>query len=239
MHTPASTHTPTSCGDACYQSQNCGHKHMYTGHPLPDFYLQNTCKFAVKSGLDHRMGHVRHAARTRVLKPLFPPVLRSTACDVRMAEHAMRIVKIPVEGSPVVEARSQRICNLCCTPHTPQLGPNTPSHAVCWSAWRPGGRRHDRGRTSALVWEACYGATSVRACRTLKGRCHVLEQMYATRGHRDRRVTLASQGPWMPLMPPWQGGACTPRPPRPTSAATAAVPTPTRGMRHMERGTGT
>ena len=24
-----------------------GEKYTYTGHPLPDFYLQNTCKFAV------------------------------------------------------------------------------------------------------------------------------------------------------------------------------------------------
>jgi len=40
------THTPTSYGYACYQSQNCGHKHTGTGHPLPDFSLQNTCKLA-------------------------------------------------------------------------------------------------------------------------------------------------------------------------------------------------
>ena len=25
-----------------------GNKHMYIGHPLPDFYLQNTCKFPAK-----------------------------------------------------------------------------------------------------------------------------------------------------------------------------------------------
>ena len=25
------------------------HKHIDTGHPLPDFYLQNTCKFAIPS----------------------------------------------------------------------------------------------------------------------------------------------------------------------------------------------
>ena len=31
------------------QSSKDGNKHTYTGHPLPDFYLQNTCKFAVKS----------------------------------------------------------------------------------------------------------------------------------------------------------------------------------------------
>jgi len=31
-----------------------GNKHMYTGHPLPDGYLQNTCKFAGKSALVRR-----------------------------------------------------------------------------------------------------------------------------------------------------------------------------------------
>jgi hypothetical protein len=28
---------------------NNDHKHMDTGHPLPDFSLQNTCKLAIKS----------------------------------------------------------------------------------------------------------------------------------------------------------------------------------------------
>jgi hypothetical protein len=40
------------------------HKHTYLNHPLPDFYLQNTCQFAVKSGLEHRVGYVRHLLKT-------------------------------------------------------------------------------------------------------------------------------------------------------------------------------
>jgi hypothetical protein len=35
-------------------------KHTYTGRPLPDFYLQNACKFAVPSAL---------VWRSRVLDP--------------------------------------------------------------------------------------------------------------------------------------------------------------------------
>src|SRR5262249_48782089 len=31
-----------------------GHKHTYIGDPLPDFYLQNTCKFAVTSAITRR-----------------------------------------------------------------------------------------------------------------------------------------------------------------------------------------
>ena len=93
--------------------------------------------------MDHRVGHGSHADKRQ--SPLFPPVLWSAACDVRMAEHGRRRVKIPIEGSPVVEARSQRICNLCCTPQTPSRGHTPQSHAVCWSKCMPGGRRHDQG----------------------------------------------------------------------------------------------
>jgi hypothetical protein len=65
-----------------------------------------------------------------VLTYLFSPVLWSAACEVRLAEQGRWNGKIPGEGSLVVEARAQRIGNLCCLPQTPQLGPNTPSHAV-------------------------------------------------------------------------------------------------------------
>jgi hypothetical protein len=37
-----------------------------------------------------------------VLTHLFPPGLWSMACDVRMAKHGMRSIKIPVKGRFVV-----------------------------------------------------------------------------------------------------------------------------------------
>src|SRR5262245_22801891 len=63
----------------------------------------------------------------RVFTHLFPPVLSSVACAVRGAEPGRRSGNIPVEGCPVVEARSQRICNLCYTPQTLWLGHNPQS----------------------------------------------------------------------------------------------------------------
>src|SRR5256885_15841347 len=75
---------------------NNDHKHTAPGPPLPDFYLQNTCKFAVQSAAWITVLTTRALQKdTRVLKHLFPPVLRSAACDVLMAEHGIRIVKIP------------------------------------------------------------------------------------------------------------------------------------------------
>jgi hypothetical protein len=61
-------------------------KHTYIGHSLPDFYLQNTCKFATQSAV--RLTALATCAirkDARVLKPLGPRVLQSAACDVRIA----------------------------------------------------------------------------------------------------------------------------------------------------------
>jgi hypothetical protein len=76
---------------------------MATGHPLPDFYLQITCKFAVKSAVWITTLATRTTQKdARVLEHLVPPVLWSASCDVRMAEQDRRSVKIPVEGSLAV-----------------------------------------------------------------------------------------------------------------------------------------
>jgi hypothetical protein len=48
---------------------NDGNKDTYTGHPLHDFYLQNTCKFAVESALVRRL----IAKRAPVLHPRHAP----------------------------------------------------------------------------------------------------------------------------------------------------------------------
>ena len=122
-------------------------KHTDTSHLLPDFSLQNTCKFAVQAaawstalatGATHK--------DARGLTHLVPPVLESAAGDVRGAEPGRQSVKIPVEESPVVEARSQGICNLCYTAQTPRFGPQTSSHVVFWSTCRLGGQRQEQGR---------------------------------------------------------------------------------------------
>jgi hypothetical protein len=57
---------------------------------------------------------------------------------------------IPLDRIAAVEARSQKTCNLYCTPHHPQLGHQTPSHTVFGSVWRPSGRGHDCGRLHPL-----------------------------------------------------------------------------------------
>jgi hypothetical protein len=78
-------------------------KHTDTGHPLPDFSLQNTCKFAIQSAAwlpALTTGVTQKDARA--LTHLFPPVLWSVACNIRMAEHGIWSVTIPVEGSPEV-----------------------------------------------------------------------------------------------------------------------------------------
>src|SRR5712691_2811228 len=96
----------------------------------------------------------------RVLAPLVPPVLWRATPSVSVTERDVLGMKIPVEGSPGVEARSQSLCNLCYTPPTPQRGPNTPSHAGLWSECPPGGRRHDHGRLLPYYpWDrfTCFG----------------------------------------------------------------------------------
>jgi len=74
------------------------HKHTDTGHPLPDVYLQNTCKFAIQSAAwitALTAGAMQKDAR--VLTHLFPLVLCSTACNIRITKHGIRSVKIPAE----------------------------------------------------------------------------------------------------------------------------------------------
>jgi hypothetical protein len=49
---------------------------MYSGHPLPDFYLQNTCKFAVKSAL------------------VWSPIVRRLPCSIQnMLPYSQRLLK--------------------------------------------------------------------------------------------------------------------------------------------------
>ena len=89
--------------DRMVPSHNNDHKHTDTRHPLPDFSLHNTCKFALPAAAwitALAMGATQKDAR--VLTHLFPPGLWSTACDILVAEHGIRSVKIPIEGSPVV-----------------------------------------------------------------------------------------------------------------------------------------
>jgi hypothetical protein len=115
-------------------------KHTDTNHLLPDFYLQNTCKFAVHAAAwSTALATGATQQDTRSLTHLVPPVLESAAGDVRGAEPGRQSVKIPIEESPVVEARSQGICNLCYTAQTPRFGPQTPSHVVFWATCRLGG----------------------------------------------------------------------------------------------------
>src|SRR5262245_18170057 len=47
-----------------------GNKLTYTGYPLPDLYLQNTCKFAVKSALVRRpiTRRLLYSCRVKVFK---------------------------------------------------------------------------------------------------------------------------------------------------------------------------
>ena len=86
-----------------FPSQENDHKHTDLGHPLPDFCLQNTCKFAVQSAAwITALATGATQKHARVLTHLFPPVLWSAACEIRMAEHGRRSVKVPVEGSLVV-----------------------------------------------------------------------------------------------------------------------------------------
>ncbi len=73
-------------------------------------------------------GATQHDAR--VLERLVSPGLWSAARDVRVAERAVLGVKIPVERSSVVCARSQILCHLCYTPHTAQIGHHTPRYTV-------------------------------------------------------------------------------------------------------------
>ncbi len=138
------------------------YKHTYIGHPLPDFYLQNTCKFALPFAAWIAVLAMRTTQKdARVLTPLVSPTVRRTARDVRMAEQGIRSVTIPVEGSPVGEARSQSIWDPWCPPHMPQLGHNTPRHAVLWLGCIPGGRRDDRSLlTHRLTLSITSGAPS-------------------------------------------------------------------------------
>jgi hypothetical protein len=53
-----------------------GNKHTYTGHPLPDFCLQNTCKFAVKSA------------------SIWNPIVRRLPCSTQdLLLHRQRLLK--------------------------------------------------------------------------------------------------------------------------------------------------
>jgi len=79
------------------------HKHTDTRHPLPEFFLQNTCKFAVQAAAwipALAVGSTPHNAS--ILTHFAPPVLESVVCEVCGAEHGLRNVKIPVERSQVV-----------------------------------------------------------------------------------------------------------------------------------------
>ena len=89
-----------------------GHKYRHTEHGLPKFYLQNTCKFAVKSALARRPGarrlpgsrqellrlHPRFSTKRRPLRPTAPvaglgyapcpraPLTRSSLSQTRISE---------------------------------------------------------------------------------------------------------------------------------------------------------
>src|SRR5438132_1301298 len=55
-----------------FSSQTYDHKHTDTGHPFPDFYLQNTCKFAVQSApwtTALAMGATQKDVKVRALFP--------------------------------------------------------------------------------------------------------------------------------------------------------------------------
>jgi hypothetical protein len=55
-----------------------GHKHTYTRHPLPDLYLQNTCKFAVKSALLRgAIDKLRRGSRTYALRAAWQAASRT------------------------------------------------------------------------------------------------------------------------------------------------------------------
>src|SRR5262245_34409462 len=92
-----------SVTECCVPLTQNAHKHTDTRPPLPDFSLQNTCKFAVQAAAwitALAMGATPQNASS--LTYLVPPVLSSVACEVCVAEHGLRSVKIPVEGSHVV-----------------------------------------------------------------------------------------------------------------------------------------
>ena len=81
-----------------------GHKHTYTGHPLPDLYLQDTYKFAVKSAI-YRTETCHQAA----------PVLHQD-----MLLHSQRFLKkcrtLPSAPSRAASAR-MRFLSCRCAPH--------------------------------------------------------------------------------------------------------------------------
>jgi hypothetical protein len=82
---------------------NDDHKYTYIGHPLPDFHLQNTCKFSLPLAVWIAVLAIRTTEKdARVLPHLVPLVVRRTARDAHMEEHGIRYVKISGEGSPVV-----------------------------------------------------------------------------------------------------------------------------------------
>jgi hypothetical protein len=109
---------------------NSDQKHTAPGDSLPDFSLQIPCKCAVEAVVWMTAGATGAAQQVaRGLPHLMPPLLGRAACDVRLTAHGLRSGKIPAKGGLVVEARSQRSCNLSYTPLTPRRVPHTPSHA--------------------------------------------------------------------------------------------------------------
>jgi hypothetical protein len=67
------TYPEGSQGGSPERFVNNGRKHMAIGHLLPDFSLQNTCKFVVQiRRLDHRIGQVSHAEKHQSPQAPFP-----------------------------------------------------------------------------------------------------------------------------------------------------------------------
>src|SRR5215467_7758094 len=67
--------------NACSPHQRW-YKHIYTGHPLPDLYLQNTCKLAVKSPLVRRpIARRRPCAPPRPCSSTVRGCLRNAECS--------------------------------------------------------------------------------------------------------------------------------------------------------------
>jgi hypothetical protein len=60
-----------------------GNKHTSTGHALPDFYLQNTCKFALKSVIARRPVTRRPPCSPRAYFSTTSGGLRNIECSRR------------------------------------------------------------------------------------------------------------------------------------------------------------
>jgi hypothetical protein len=101
-------------------------KHTDTRHPLPDFYLQNTCKFAVPAAAwitALAMGTTQHD--TRLLTHCWPPKRWNAAHALCMATRAMGEVTIAAVGSHGGCLRSPKICDRAHTPHAASYRPCT------------------------------------------------------------------------------------------------------------------